>query len=193
MLVQVPKGSWHSSPHCNSIVMAGGGGLWSSEGDGGGEHKEHGSIAFRWWPGFSSTYETLSRAKLKSNIETHPNVTHAHCDQESSMIRHSTPALPCVPLLQPGHCNGAKSGLPIYRWQVVTVAHMGQQDWPTEILTWPSNASAGAKRLLMQVTPLWLHSNSRRGWPHGPQSATVEEVKSSAQPAFTWRPCLGGG
>ena len=101
-----------------TVVTAGGGSLWSSEGDGGG-------------------------------------------GKERRSIRLSTPALPRVPLLQPGHRNGAKSGLTANRRRVLTVAHMGQQGRPTEIPIRPSNASAGAKWLLTQLTPLRLRSNGR--------------------------------
>ncbi len=37
--------------------------------------------------------------------------------------RIATPTLPRLPLLQPDICNGAKSGLTAYRWQVLMVAH----------------------------------------------------------------------
>ena len=67
---------------------------------------------------------------------------------EKRLSRLSTPAQPHIPLLQPSHHISAKSGLTAQRWQVLTVAHIGQQDWPTEILIRPSNANAGAKRPL---------------------------------------------
>ncbi len=51
--------------------------------------------------------------------------------QDSTKDRPATPALPCLPLLQPDIHSGAKSGLTAYRWRVLMVAHQGwQQDWP---------------------------------------------------------------
>ena len=73
-------------------------------------------------PGVGNAWRKLSRGKLKSNIETHPDIAHAHYNQESTTIGLSTPTLPRVPLLQPGYRIGAKSGLTARRRRVLTVA-----------------------------------------------------------------------
>ena len=78
----------------------------------------------------------------------------------ATTVRCATPALPSVPLLQLDSCRGAKLRL-THRWQVLMIAHRGQQDWPTEIPIQPSEACVGAKRLLEQLTPLQL---SRFNW-----------------------------
>ena len=111
-------------------------------------------------------------------------------------MRHlATPALPRIPLPQPDYRNGAKSGLTAHRRRVLTVAHRGQQDRPTEILIRPSNACAGAKRLLAQLTPLQLRVNGRRGWPMVLRGATAEgKVKSigSVPSSLQTGPGFGG-
>ncbi|KAH9024435.1 hypothetical protein EDB83DRAFT_2320057 [Lactarius deliciosus] len=43
-LAQMQKASKHGTPHCNTATTVGGDGLWSSEGDSGGEGMEHHSI-----------------------------------------------------------------------------------------------------------------------------------------------------
>ena len=95
----------------------------------------------------------------------------------------STTTLPCVLLLQLDSHSGVKSGLTTYRWQALAVAFEYSKTGHTVILVQPSNACAGAKRLLAQLTPLQLCTDSRRGWPRGLQVAMVE-VRSTAPPAF---------
>ena len=115
------------------------------------------------------------------------SVAHAHYGQESTTVRRAIPALARIPLPRPDYRNGAKTGLTAHGRRVLAVAHRGQQDRPTEILIRPSNACAGAKRLLAQLTPLQLRVNGRRGWPMVLRGATAEgKVKSTAPypPAF---------
>ena len=57
------------------------------------------------------------------------SIGHAHHGQASMTYRLATPALPRVPLLQRDIRNGARSGLTAHRRRVLTVAHIGQQDW----------------------------------------------------------------
>ena len=57
-------------------------------------------------------------------------IAYAHHGQKSTTDKLATLALPCVPLLQPDICNGARSGLTTHRRRVSTVARIGQQDWP---------------------------------------------------------------
>ena len=94
-----------------------------------------------------------------------------------------------------GHLQWCQVRVDCLRWWVLTVAHMGQQDWPTVILIWPSIL-------------VWVPKDFQCSSPHGNSvvmiggvsswslkgdPVTAEEVKGSAPPAFIRRPCVGGG
>ena len=93
------------------------------------------------------------------------SIENVYYSQESDdgQAYHSRPA-PCssTPTGQSQLCH---VGIDHPQTASIDVAHMGQQDRSTEIPIRPSNANAGAKRLLAQLTPLRLRSDGRRGWP----------------------------
>jgi len=140
----VPKASERGSPHCDSAKAVGEGrpkvvrGRW--------RRRRYGATIHDLQPGDEDcrvkVLDRLGSTKMARKSDgTHLNDNRQKTygallhGQNSTKDRIATPALPHLPLLRPDICNGAKSGLTAYRWQVLMVAHWGAAGPATEIAT----------------------------------------------------------